>query len=107
MQPYLWTIDGRTWGDHQAVEARSGERVELTFHNMSMMAHPMHLHGHVFQVVALDGKRFDGAMRDTVHVPPMAAATIAFDAGEPASWMLHCHHMPHLATGMMTEVAVS
>ena len=107
MQPYLWTIDGRTWGDHQAVEARSGERVELTFHNMSMMAHPMHLHGHVFQVVAIDGKRINGAMRDTVHVPPMTAATIAFDAGEPASWMLHCHHMPHLATGMMTELAVS
>lgn len=107
MQPYLWTIDDRIWGEHLPVEARSGERVEITFHNMSMMAHPMHLHGHVFQVVALNGKRLAGARRDTVHVPPMSMVTVALDAGEAARWMLHCHHMPHLQTGMMTEFAVS
>ena len=107
MQPYLWTINGRTWEDRMPVAARSGERVELMFHNMSMMAHPMHLHGHVFQVVAINGTRFPGALRDTVLVPPMASVTIAFDAGEPAPWMLHCHQMGHLATGMMTELAVT
>ena len=107
MQPYLWTINGQTWGNHTPVTARSGQRVELTFHNMSMMAHPMHLHGHTFQVVALNGKRFAGAMRDTVQVPRMAMVTVALDAGEAARWMLHCHHMPHLSTGMMTEFAVS
>lgn len=107
MQPYRWTINDRTWGEHAPVTARSGERVELTFHNMSMMAHPMHLHGHAFQVVAVQGKRINGARRDTVHVPPMATVTIALDAGEAARWMLHCHHMPHLQTGMMTEFAVS
>ena len=107
MQPYVWTIDGKTWGDHVPVTAVSGERVELTFHNMSMMGHPMHLHGHAFQVVAIGNQRFAGAVRDTVFVPPMAAVTIAIDAGEAARWMLHCHHMPHLATGMMTEFAVT
>ena len=107
MQPYLWTINGQSWGNHTPITAKSGQRVELTFHNMSMMAHPMHLHGHMFQVVALNGKRFAGAMRDTVQVPPMAMVTVAVDAGEAARWMLHCHHMPHLSTGMMTEFAVS
>lgn len=107
MQPYLWTIDGRGWDDRSPIPARTGQRVELMFHNMSMMAHPMHLHGHVFQVIELNGKRFAGALRDTVHVPAMGSATIAFDAGEPAPWMLHCHHMGHLATGMMTEFTVS
>ena len=106
MQPYRWTIDGRTWADHLPVEVTQGMRVELTFHNMSMMAHPMHLHGHVFQVVALNGRRLAGARRDTVQVPPMSAVTIAFDAGEAARWMLHCHHMFHLQTGMMTELAI-
>lgn len=104
MSPYLWTIDGRSWPDTRRMAARPGERVELMFHNMSMMAHPMHLHGHVFQVVELNGRRLAGALRDTVLVPPMAAVTIAFDAGEAARWMLHCHHMPHLVTGMMTEL---
>ncbi|MGD9862704.1 MAG: multicopper oxidase family protein [Pseudodonghicola sp.] len=107
MQPYVWTIDGRRWDNRVPVAVRRGERVELMFHNMSMMAHPMHLHGHVFQVVEVNGTRFAGAMRDTVHVPAMGSATIAFDAGEAAPWMLHCHQMGHLASGMMTELAVS
>jgi len=107
MQPYVWTINGAVWGQHQPVVARSGERVVLSFHNMSMMAHPMHLHGHVFQVVGLNGRRVAGAMRDTVHVPPMSMVDVALDAGEAARWMLHCHHMPHLSTGMMTEFAVT
>ena len=107
MQPYLWTINGAVWGQHQPITARSGERVVLSFHNMSMMAHPMHLHGHVFQVVGLNGRRVAGALRDTVHVPPMSRVDVALDAGEAARWMLHCHHMPHLASGMMTEFAVT
>ena len=107
MMPYFWTIDGKSWGTHRPIEARSGERVALTFHNMSMMAHPMHLHGHHFQVVALNGRVIAGALRDTVYVPPMSRVTVAVDAGEAARWMLHCHHMPHLATGMMTEFVVS
>jgi FtsP/CotA-like multicopper oxidase with cupredoxin domain len=107
MMPYLWTIDGQSWGSHRPVEARTGERVHLTFRNMSMMAHPMHLHGHHFQVVALNGRAVTGALRDTVHVPPMSMVTVALNAGEAARWMLHCHHMPHLATGMMTEFVVA
>jgi len=112
MSPYRWTINDRVWGDHLPLHATGGERVELTFHNMSMMAHPMHLHGHVFQVVGIGGhgighRRVNGALRDTVHVPPMSMVTIAFDSGEAARWMLHCHHMPHLITGMMTELVVA
>ncbi|ETA50750.1 multicopper oxidase family protein [Ponticoccus alexandrii] len=107
MMPYGWTIDGRSWGNHTPLQAKSGERVEITFHNMSMMGHPMHLHGHVFQVVNVNGRAIIGALRDTVYVPPMAMVTVALDAGEAARWMLHCHHMPHLSTGMMTEFAVS
>ncbi|PZR00204.1 MAG: copper oxidase [Cereibacter sphaeroides] len=107
MMPYVWTINGQTWGNHVPVTAKSGERVEITFHNMSMMAHPMHLHGHAFQVVGVGMDRIAGAVRDTVHVPPMGMVTVAVDAGEAARWMLHCHHMPHLVSGMMTEFAVS
>ncbi|WP_288950605.1 multicopper oxidase domain-containing protein [uncultured Paracoccus sp.] len=107
MQPYVWTIDGAVWGRHRPLAATSKERVVLSFHNMSMMGHPMHLHGHVFQVVGLNGRAVRGALRDTVYVPPMSMVDVALDAGEAARWMLHCHHMPHLETGMMTEFAVS
>lgn len=107
MQPYVWTINGATWGKHEPVRARKGERVILSFHNMSMMGHPMHLHGHVFQVVGINGHPIAGALRDTVYVPPMSMVDVALDAGEAARWMLHCHHMPHLSTGMMKEFVVS
>lgn len=106
MSPYSWTINGQLWGRHTPIAVLQGERIEMMFHNMSMMAHPMHPHGHVFQVVNVNGMQIAGAVRDTVHVPAMGMVTVAFDAGEVAPWMLHCHHMAHMATGMMTELDV-
>lgn len=65
----------------------------------------MHLHGHHFQVVDINGTKLSGALRDTVHIPPMASVTIAFDADNPGRWPLHCHHLYHMAAGMMSFVA--
>jgi len=104
MQPYVWSIDGRTWENHRPLKVSEGQRVVVEMVNQTMMAHPMHLHGHHFQVVGIDGKAIDGAVRDTVLVPPMATVTVAFDAGNPGRWPLHCHNLLHMATGMMTEV---
>jgi FtsP/CotA-like multicopper oxidase with cupredoxin domain len=104
---YRWTINGRIHGEHQPFEVRQGERVEMTFMNSTMMMHPMHLHGHHFQVVAIGGRRFSGAVRDTLIAPSHTPITIAFDANLKGSWFLHCHHLYHMATGMMTEVKVA
>ena len=95
-----------TWGiqTDQPIVAKKGERVRLDLMNMSMMAHPIHLHGHHFQVVAINGTRVAGAVRDTVLMPPMAALTLDFDAENPGHWPLHCHHLYHMASGMMTFV---
>jgi FtsP/CotA-like multicopper oxidase with cupredoxin domain len=72
--------------------------------NHSMMAHPMHLHGHHFQVVGINGRRLSGAMRDTVLVPPMGTVVVEFDADNPGRWLYHCHNLYHMAAGMMSEV---
>ncbi|MBP2303872.1 multicopper oxidase domain-containing protein [Azospirillum melinis] len=104
MAPYVWSLDGLTFGAHRPLTVRQGQRVELTFENASMMAHPMHLHGHHFQVVAIDGRPVAGAVRDTVLVPMMGSVTVAFNADNPGRWPLHCHNLLHMATGMMTEV---
>jgi len=80
------------------------QRVAIEMLNHTMMAHPMHLHGHAFQVVAIDGSPLAGAMRDTVLVPPMSSVTIAFDADNPGRWAFHCHILYHQVTGMMTEL---
>ena len=100
MHGYRWAMDGMP--DPQPVA--HGERVEATLRNMSMMAHPMHLHGHHFQVVSIDGRRFSGPVRDTVVVPPMREVTIAFDADNPGIWAFHCHHLYHMAAGMMGHI---
>ena len=104
---YRWTINGRAHGEHEPFHVRLGERVEMTFMNPTTMMHPMHLHGHHFQVVAIGGQRFSGALRDTVIVPAHNPVTVAFDANQSGAWFLHCHHLYHMASGMMTEVRIS
>jgi FtsP/CotA-like multicopper oxidase with cupredoxin domain len=81
----------------------NGQRIEIELVNRSMMAHPIHLHGHVFQVVAIDGRALQGAVRDTVLVSPNGQVRIAFDADNPGRWALHCHNLYHMEAGMMTE----
>ncbi len=104
---YRWTLNGKVHGEHSPLAARVGERVRLTFANPTSMMHPMHLHGHHFQVVALDGKPVSGPLRDTVIVPPGREVSVAFDTDKPGDWYIHCHHLYHMATGMMTELAVT
>jgi len=104
MTPYIWSIENRTWATHRPLRVKSGQRVVVEMVNRSTMAHPMHLHGHHFQVVALNGKPVQGAMRDTVLVPFNGTVRIAFDADNPGRWLLHCHNLFHMARGMMTEV---
>ena len=105
MMPYAWNFDGRSWAERQALEVAAGERVEIELMNHSMMAHPIHLHGHHFQVTAINGQTMTGAMRDTVLVPPMARISVTFDADNPGRWLIHCHNLYHMAAGMMTELA--
>jgi FtsP/CotA-like multicopper oxidase with cupredoxin domain len=102
---YRWTLDGHGFDDRAPLAVKAGERILLTFRNFTPMMHPMHLHGHHFQVVALNGVPVHGAMRDTVIVPAhMGSVTVAFDADNVGEWVLHCHNLYHMAAGMMTTV---
>jgi len=98
MAKYTWNIVG------DPLNVAIGDRVEIEIRNMSMMSHPMHLHGHKFQVVAVNGRRINGAVRDTVLLPMMSTVTVAFDALNPGHWPFHCHHLYHMASGMMAYV---
>lgn len=104
---YRWTINGRMHGEHTPLEAKVGERVEIMFMNPTSMMHPMHLHGHHFQVVGSRAGRFAGPIRDTVIVPPHTPVIVAVDLDKAGDWYLHCHHLYHMATGMMTELRVT
>jgi FtsP/CotA-like multicopper oxidase with cupredoxin domain len=105
MKPYSWSMNGEMWPHITPLMVKHGQRVEFELVNHTMMAHPIHLHGHTFQVVAIDGRPIHGAVRDTVLVMPRAGRVrTAFDADNPGRWAFHCHNLYHMQTGMMTEV---
>jgi len=103
MASYSWGLAINHMGGAPAT-VRRGERVELVMRNTTMMAHPMHLHGHNFQVTEIGGKAFAGAVRDSVLVPPMATVKIVFDADNPGLWAFHCHNLYHMEAGMFATV---
>jgi FtsP/CotA-like multicopper oxidase with cupredoxin domain len=103
MKPYVWSMNGEVWPRITPLMLNQGQRVEIELVNASMMAHPIHLHGHVFQVTAINGQALQGAVRDTVLVSAGGRVRIAFDADNPGRWAFHCHNLYHTETGMMTE----
>lgn len=105
MQPYSWSMNGDYWPTITPLMVAKNQRVEIEMVNHSMMAHPMHLHGHAFQVIAVNGRPVRGAVRDTVLVTPMMGSVrIAFNADNPGRWAFHCHNLYHMTTGMMSEL---
>jgi len=105
MSKYIWSIDDRIWGGHRPLKVNLGQRVVVEMRNTTMMPHPMHLHGHHFQVIGINGRTLRGAVRDTVLVPPDASVAIAFDADNAGRWFFHCHNLFHRDVGMQTEIS--
>jgi FtsP/CotA-like multicopper oxidase with cupredoxin domain len=101
MGAYVWTINGRTYDQTVPLTIREGQAGRLRITNHSMMSHPVHLHGHSFQVGSAGGS---GPRKDTVLVPPMARVDVDFAASNPGNWMIHCHNAYHAEAGMMTRL---
>jgi FtsP/CotA-like multicopper oxidase with cupredoxin domain len=104
MATYVWTINGAAYPNRKSLDIRRGERVGIAFTISTKMGHPMHLHGHDFQVVEIDGEKISGALRDTLMVTPGSKMTVVFDADNAGIWPLHCHLLYHLDSGMFTVV---
>ncbi|GGN44512.1 multicopper oxidase family protein [Streptomyces fuscichromogenes] len=103
MMRYDWAINGTPFDmkDPEAnpILVEQGQRVRLDFVNDTGMWHPMHLHGHTYQLGAL------GPRKDTAIVLPKKKLSVFFDADNPGQWMLHCHNAYHGEAGMMANVA--
>ena len=99
MARYDWGINGQAFdmsrpGALQFLMAE-GQRVRVIFANTTTMYHPMHIHGHTFQL----GQ--GGPRKDTVIVRPGQQLACDFDAGNPGQWMTHCHNLYHAPQGGM------
>ncbi len=106
MMDYTWTINGVAHVvDKGIMSIKRGDTGRMRMKNATMMFHPMHLHGHTFQVRAVNGVPMArGPRKDTVIVRPMETVDVDFVADNPGSWMFHCHNAYHGEAGMMTAI---
>lgn len=100
-----WTINGKAYPDTEPLRVRSGDTVRVRIMNISNGTHPMHLHGHDFKVVAVDGWPVTiPQLRNTVALTPGEILDIEFVADNPGIWAFHCHELHHAEQGMFTFV---
>ena len=107
MERYMWSFDGRQFSAVSDDPIRFGydERVRVKLVNDTMMAHPIHLHGHFFELVNGAGM-MNQPLKHTVVVQPGSTATFDLTANEPGDWAFHCHLLYHMHAGMMQTVTV-
>ena len=111
-QGLAWTMNYNAQHEHALMHEpllhlRKGASVILRMINETDFAHPMHLHGHFFRVLAINGTATaHREWRDTVIMRPRQSIDIAFVADNPGEWMYHCHILDHAAGGMMGTIAV-
>ncbi|WP_043991745.1 multicopper oxidase family protein [Vibrio sp. AND4] len=84
-----------------------GKTYIFNLKNVTQYHHPIHLHGHTFTVLELDGKRLNEPFHtDTVLLGKNGSAKAAFVADNPGRWMYHCHVIEHMKTGLMGYIEV-
>jgi hypothetical protein len=98
MNRYVWSINGVPLSETDKLQIEQGQKVRITLNNLTMMHHPMHLHGHFFRVINKNGEY--SPLKHTVNVAPMQKTVIEFDANEYGDWFFHCHVLYHLNGGM-------
>lgn len=103
----VYTINGKTFPETEPIKVKKGDTVKVRLVNNSKTDdHPMHLHGHFFQVLSKNGKPLEGApvIKDTLNLKPGEEYVVAFQADNEGNWMFHCHDLHHASAGMVTEV---
>ncbi|MEZ5681468.1 MAG: copper resistance system multicopper oxidase [Erythrobacter sp.] len=108
MERYMWSFDGKKFNavSDDPIRFAYNERVRVKLVNDTMMAHPIHLHGHFFELV--NGAPADRQpQKHTVIVQPGGSATFDLTADEEGDWAFHCHLLYHMHSGMFQIVTVA
>lgn len=104
----IYPLNGRVYPNPEIFTVSEGERVRIRMiHAGSAEIHPMHMHGHQFEVVAIDGNPVPAGteqLRNTQPMMPGEIYDIEFVADNPGTWIFHCHHLGHAAGGMIAEI---
>ena len=106
MERFMWGFDGRKFSElAEPIRFERDERVRVTLVNVTMMAHPIHLHGHFFELVT-GGPAGHQPLKHTVNVAPGGKVTFDLTADNPGDWAFHCHMLMHMHAGMFNVVTV-
>ena len=106
MERFMWGFDGRKFSELvEPIRFERNERVRVTLVNDTMMAHPIHLHGHFFELVT-GGPAGHQPLKHTVNVMPGGKVTFDLTADAPGDWAFHCHMLMHMHAGMFNVVTV-
>jgi len=104
MERFMWGFDGQKFSDTtKPYSFETGERVRVTLVNDTMMAHPIHLHGHFFELT--HAPLGYGPRKHTVIVLPGGKVSWDFTA-DPGDWAFHCHMLYHMHAGMFQVFSV-
>ena len=105
MERFMWSFDGEKMSDHhEPIPFTEGERVRVNLINDTMMGHPIHIHGHFFELVTGHGDH--SPRKHTVIVQPGGKVSWDFTADAIGDWAFHCHLLYHMHAGMMRVVSV-
>lgn len=105
MERYMWSFDGVKLSENpEPLAFRHNERVRVNLINHSMMPHPIHVHGHFFEVVT--GNPGHHPMKHTVNVLPGSKVSFDLTADALGDWAFHCHMLMHMHSGMFRVVTV-
>ncbi|MBX3022756.1 MAG: copper oxidase [Bdellovibrionales bacterium] len=98
-----FTMNGKPAPDIVPMQAKSGERVRIRVANLSMLTHPIHLHGHSFKISDW-GAGFlplqQQILANTTDISSAEVRALEFVAGRKGKWLLHCHFMHHTMNDM-------
>ena len=99
----LWTFNSRAFPGIDPIVARKGDRVRIRIGNLTMTNHPIHLHGHEFEVTGTDGGWVPKSARwpeVTTDIAVGQMRAFEFDATDPGDWAFHCHKSHHTMNAM-------
>ena len=105
MERFMWSLDGERLSENpEPYRFARNERVRMRLVNDTMMTHPMHLHGHFWELV--NGQGIHQPLKHTVRVLPGGYVDLDLTADAPGDWAFHCHLLYHMHAGMMRIVKI-
>lgn len=103
----IFTINGKSGDSVEPLKIKKGEKVRIRLANIGYKTHKMHLHGHKFKVVAIDGQEITNPEEikdELISISPGERYDIEFIADNPGEWYLECHGDMEGTDGMKVKL---